>query len=365
MVAFVAHSLLSTALSMHPDWLAWQNFTKCVIITIVMVSLSTDPKRHRLILVVISLSLGFEAAKQGWAQLVLHPGARNDNVIPFLGDNNPVAVGMWMLVPVLIALARTAERQWERRAFQFVTVGVIYRALVTYSRGGFLTAGAVAFYYLLHSKQKLRTVVGMIIVVLVTLPVLPESFWSRMQTIDAPTEEQDSSARGRLHFWRVATEMAAAHPITGVGHNAYNAFYDKYDFSNGEYGRNRSVHSAWFGILAELGYVGLFLFALQLLLAVLACRRARRLARAHPDRASIAQFAMAHEVSLLAFALGGSFVPLAYNEMLWHFIGLSIAIERMATAPAAAGRPVLPRASRPSLPTLVQTPVAAAPLHTR
>ena len=97
------------------------------------------------------LSLGFEAAKQGWAQLVLNPGARNDNSIPFLGDNNVVAVGMAMLTPILTALAATSTG-WYKRGSQFVNVGIVYRGLSTYSRGGFLSFGAVAGFAFLRSR---------------------------------------------------------------------------------------------------------------------------------------------------------------------------------------------------------------------
>ena len=52
----------------------------------------------------------------------------------------------------------------------------------------------------------------------------------------------------------VAIRMANAHPLFGIGHNAYNTAYNAYDFSKGAYGSGRSVHSSFFGILAELGY---------------------------------------------------------------------------------------------------------------
>ena len=62
------------------------------------------------VLIVIGLSLGFEAAKQGWAQFILNPGASNINTHPALGDNNGVALAMFMLVPILAALGATADR---------------------------------------------------------------------------------------------------------------------------------------------------------------------------------------------------------------------------------------------------------------
>ena len=76
----------------------------------------------------------------------------------------------------------------------------------------------------------------------------------------APAEERDNSQQGRLHFWQVAVAMANDRPLPGVGHNGYERAYNTYDFSDGQYDRNRAVHSAWFGVLGEFGYPGLLLF---------------------------------------------------------------------------------------------------------
>ena len=67
--------------------------------------------------------------------------------------------------------------------------------------------------------------------------------------------------------------MAAQNPVFGVGLNAFNKAYDDYDFLKGGYGKGRSVHSSWFGMLAELGYVGFTLYVSILILAVVTCHR--------------------------------------------------------------------------------------------
>src|SRR5205823_3760146 len=140
-------------------------------------------------LIVIALSLGFEGAKQGWVTLFRNPGGINENFLPMLGDNNGVAVGMLMLVPVFIALAQTSQTAWERRFHQFFLVGVAYRAISTYSRGAFLAAGALAIVYVLRSKRKVRSALGTAFLAVTLLSVLPQSFWDRMSTI--PTSEDE------------------------------------------------------------------------------------------------------------------------------------------------------------------------------
>jgi O-antigen ligase len=128
----------------------------------------------------------------------------------------------------------------------------------------------------------------------------------------------------------VAIEMANTKPLLGIGHNAYNPAYDAYDFSNGEYGRGRSVHSSFFGFLAEAGYVGFALFLLILILAFRSCSHVRKHAALGHLPGALGHGAIALEASLTVFVVGGLFLPFQYNEMLWHFIGLTIVLQQLA-----------------------------------
>ncbi|MGH7859782.1 MAG: O-antigen ligase family protein, partial [Candidatus Binatia bacterium] len=312
-----------------------QQFAKTIVITYLLASLITDAREFRLALVVIALSLGFEATKQGWSQLILNPGGKNFNPVPFLGDENGVAVGMLMLMPVLGVLGQTTEQPWARFLYRFMAVGVFYRAISTWSRGGFISALALGAIYLIRSPQRVRSLLGILIAAAITLPAFPDEFWDRMSTITPHEEEMDDSAKGRVHYWRVGLSMANDNPLTGVGHKAYDRAYDQYDFLSGEFGRRRSAHSTWFGVLGELGYPGLFLFALNVFSALRACGRARRLAVAIGND-ELRRYAIAIETGLGVFFVGGSFVVFQYTEMLWHFIGLSIALEAIAAKAAEA-----------------------------
>ena len=320
----------------------WQDFAKSTIISVLLVTLVDDEKKLRTTLGVIALSLGLEATKQGWATFFRNPGGANYNDHAALGDNNSVAVGMLMLVAFMVALARTTPlySKYETHLFRFMSVGCLYRSISTYSRGGFLALGAFGIHYLVFSKKKLQTLAGVAIVALLIYPVLPQAFWDRMNTIPTGTEEiqtsEDNSTRTRLHFWRVAIAMANANPFTGIGHNAYNVRYNEYDFLHGQYGRVRSVHSSWFGVLAEYGYLGLFLFVGIIANAFITCRRAQHQAKRHPELKNLGAFANGIERALVAFVIGGSFVIFQYTEMLWHTLALSIVVGRLVRERAAA-----------------------------
>jgi probable O-glycosylation ligase (exosortase A-associated) len=359
LIVFLAHSLLSTAqgIDYGYSYPYLELFATTIVVSFLLTVVIQTPADLRLILIVIALSLGFEAAKQGWAQLILNPGARNDNTIPFLGDNNLVAVGMAMLLPILTALAATSQG-WRKRGLQFLSIGVVYRGISTYSRGGLLAFGAVGVLQLIRSPHRLRAIAAATIVVAIVVPALPQQYWDRMNTITAPADEDDArdvSQQGRLHFWQVAVQIANDRPLLGVGHSAYSRAYNDYDTTGGQFGVDRAVHSAWFGVLAELGYTGFFLFVVIIVTSLLACRRVRNSARRGEIPVEMAAYATGLEAALVAFIVGGSFVSFHYCEMLWHFFALTMALETVALREAA-----LARATAPA-PAAAAAEVAAVP----
>jgi len=346
LAVFTVHGLISTLLGENPSYSFsyWIDFFKFVVVITIMLMLVTDMDRFRLLLMVIALSLGGVEAKQGLFYLVSSPEhEKNDNDHFMLGDANGVALGMLMLVPVFAILARTATKKWTRAMFWVLLMGVLFRALTSYSRGAFLGAACMGLAFLIRSQHKFRVIVGFLIVLVVVVPALPDSYWDRIETIVSHKhkveEEEDKSITSRFHFWEVAVTMADAHPVFGVGYNGYNAAYGDYDFAKGVYGKNRSVHSMYFGVLAELGYVGLALYLFLLFQAFRACYRVRKLASKHAGCAMMGEYAFALEAGLIAFCVGGAFAPAQYVEMLWHFIGMTIVLEEMAKKKAAEAAP--------------------------
>lgn len=318
--------------------LPWSDFAKTLTVTYLVYAIaSEDIDKFRKVVMVMAFSLGFEAVKQGYAGMILHPGGANMNSVPQLGDNNGVAVGVLMLTTFFLALARTAPTSQERKLHLFLMFGCLYRAVSTYSRGGFLSVIALGSVYILRSNQRMKATIGALVVAGVVLSVLPQEFWDRMSTMNvASTSELDTSSASRLHFWQVAVNMANEHPLIGVGYNAYNSTYDTYDFLQGFYGRRRSVHSMWFGILAELGYSGFIIYVLMLGLAITGMGKVAKQAKRGLLPMEFYHFSVALQTAFAACMVGGSFVPFQYTEMMYHAVGLTMALRVIAKREVAA-----------------------------
>jgi probable O-glycosylation ligase (exosortase A-associated) len=252
---------------------------------------------------------------------------------------------MMMLLPILGALIHTARWRWEPWAYRVLAVGVFFRGMTTYSRGGFLAAGVLGVIAFLRSEKKLRAAVAVLVLGLLVWGVMPQAFWDRMGTITTTetSEGRDESAAGRLHFWGVAVDMARAKPLTGVGLNGFPQSQETYD-PNSAFGTGRAAHSIWFGVLADLGYPGLILFVANILMAIWSAWRVVRLTRAKPEYRDVRIFGNALLSSLVVYVVAGTFLSHHYNEMAWHLIGLSTALylitrrELASVAPASVQR---------------------------
>lgn len=334
-LAFFIQSTISLLLSPHQTLIVpfWVEFLKVVLITVLITLLVSDERRYRLTLLTIALSLGFEGAKQGWTSFFRNPGGTNINPNVLLGDNNGVALGMMMLIPMFIALAQTSSTRWERFAHRFFIVGVFYRSISTYSRGGFLAAGAVSLISLARAKHKIRTIIAVGLIGYAIASVMPEAFWERMNTITAPSEERDVSIESRVFYWELAQRVTDDYPFTGVGMNGFRYSFSKYSIASGGEEGQRAAHSVWFGLMADLGYPGLTIFVALMLSSIFTCEKLRRRARRRGHH-SIATYASHLQTSIVVFAVGGTFLSAQYLELIWHIFGLVIALDRIEASQA-------------------------------
>ena len=295
------------------------------------------------VLMVMAGSIGYYSAKAGLASLFGGGVKFSAGVGGAFADNNGYALGTVMIVFLLIAVAQNAERRWVRAGFYVAAPLSAFAVVSLFSRGGFLGLVVESLVFMLLQRRKFVWLSGVTALALVGLLVapLPEGWLDRIKTIQTYEKVGDESALSRLHFWRVAVDMARTQPL-GIGLRNYEAAYDRYDFSLGKYGHRRAVHSSHFQVLAETGYlgagtwIGLFLVAFFLAFRVRCRSRNERLA---PDvKRLLFTCANALIASMVGFLIGGAFIALALNDLTWLTFALVAALDRLSSqAIAAAG----------------------------
>ncbi len=207
----------------------------------------------------------------------------------------------------------------------------------TDSRGSALALIAGGFFWLLLLRKRFTwislAVLG--IAAVFALGLFPESYYNRLSSAFAGEKQLDASAASRPHFWGVAHEMAKDRTL-GVGVGCYPKEYAKYDPTEGIYGVNRSVHSSYFNILAELGYSGVFIwFFLQLAVfgtlwrARYICYKA--LPKTPPEEKKLLLILCnCLMASHMTFILGGVFYEFTYNDITWLTFVIAAACGSMA-----------------------------------
>ncbi|BBM64728.1 hypothetical protein VA249_13740 [Vibrio alfacsensis] len=174
-----------------------------------------------------------------------------------LGDPNDLALVLLfpMGFSVSVILSSHISVQWRILA-TITTLCLTLAIIATQSRGGLLGMLTVYAYF---CSQVIRSKL-----VLVALGVLGAALLYAAAGISgrasggAAEVGIDASAMGRLYAWEAAAKMALDNPLFGVG---LDNFYFNYFYYSAHWdGLNHAVHSTWFGVLAETGFLGLFLF---------------------------------------------------------------------------------------------------------
>ena len=362
MILFFCSEVLSqlTAVRVDVGW-QWVDFTvRLFIACMLLVTITNTPMRLVGVVAVIGGSLGFHAAKAGLAY-ALGGGTRfADGLAGAFVDNNGYALGTVMIMPLLIVTAQNLDLVyqgryliWLRRGWFIAAPLCMFAVVGTYSRGGFLALAAATLTFVLLQRRRMPALIGLstaLLLLAIFVPI-PQSYLDRMQTIRTYDEIGEDSALSRQHFWAVGLQMGLENPL-GVGIRQYESAYDAYDWSYGRYGGRRSVHSSHVQVFAELGTPGAIVWVGMFAYATLLCFRVRARSEDESLPAPMQRFLFTAAngllVSMVGFAIGGSFIALALNDLTWLTFGMVAALDRISLqqTPAVARMPSV----RPAVP---------------
>jgi probable O-glycosylation ligase (exosortase A-associated) len=249
-----------------------------------------------------------------------------------LGDPNDLS--LVLLFPFSFALSLTLSDKLSRsdRMLGILTVIVLVLAIIaTESRGGLLGVAAIATLFAWRRVKSKILLLGGASVLLVLLYVVAGI--SSRKSGGASESGLDESAMGRLHAWEAAFGMAVDNPLSGVG---MNNFYSNYFFYSDYWdGLNHAVHSTWFGVLGETGFVGLFVF-LGMIFSLLRCSHASlqkilaSRANFSPVMTSIAEGNLS---GLVGFCVSGTFLTQGFTWPLYILLAFTVAIANFVSRP--------------------------------
>ncbi|HMI94237.1 MAG TPA: O-antigen ligase family protein, partial [Polyangiales bacterium] len=138
---------------------------------------------------------------------------------PLTANPNDLALVLCMMLPIAVALAAAETRPLRRMAFAACAALDVAAVVLTFSRTGFLTLGALAIGILfrLPRSQAVGWALGVCALALMALPFLPAGYLEHMGTITAIDTDPTGSAQDRWRDILTAFSLVAANPIMGVG----------------------------------------------------------------------------------------------------------------------------------------------------
>jgi tetratricopeptide (TPR) repeat protein len=187
------------------------------------------------------------------------------------------SAGSFAILTSFAAVALLAELLKTRKSFPassgnrglsaLLLAAIVFGLILTRSKGAiasFLIASAV-FALLLKSK-KTKTSKNMILAacVLAVLALIPLAAWYGLKFGRLPG---GNSMLVRWQYWRASAQMAADHPLTGVGPGNFGTFYHQYKPPSAPETVS-DPHSFLLGILTQYGPLGLLGFLLFLLVGL-------------------------------------------------------------------------------------------------
>ena len=302
---------------------AWQQWDKVwkiqLMIYITLILIDTKQKFEWLIWVIV-LSLGLYGVKggiftivQGGAYNVMGPAGS------FIGGNNEIGLALIMTIPLMRYLQMQAKRIWIH---QVVTVSMLLTgiaAIGSNSRGALIGMVVMGTFLWIKSRNKIFTLVSILVVVGALASIMPQEWYDRMGTIK--TFEEDRSATDRINAWRMAINIATVR-ITGGGFEAFVPWVATIYAPNPE--RGADAHSIYFEVLGEHGFIGFTMFMLLAWFTWNTGNHIRRLARRRPETKWAADLASMIQVSLLGYAASGAFLGLAYFDLYYTLIALMV-----------------------------------------
>jgi len=295
-----------------------------LVVFLTMVLINDMDKLNKLIWVIV-LSIGYYSVKGGLFTLltggsfrVWGPGGT------YIEDNNSLAVAVLMIVPLMVYLYQSNDKKWIKQGLLVAIVLSLFTVLGSQSRGAFLAIIAVGAFYWTKSRSKFGSGILIAILAVCLLSFMPDTWWERMDSIGH--YNNDGSSMGRINAWKYAYN-AANDRLLGMGFESWSPETFTLYAPNPE--DVHAAHSIYFTILADHGWIGLFLY---LLIYFMAWRKLANIIKQTAKKEELKQFhalAKMLQVGLLAYFSGGAFLSLSYFDLPWHFVSIVIILQQI------------------------------------
>jgi probable O-glycosylation ligase (exosortase A-associated) len=317
LLVLLGWSAAMTLFAFHPSqaFAYLERVAKVFLMTFVLLLLLHTRKQIEALVWCLVVSIGFYGTKGGI--FVLMTGG---NFMVYgppdspMDGSNSLGVGTVIIIPLMYYLAQVSERRVVRVGL-LIAIGLCAASVLgSYSRGAFLAILSMGALLWLRGRHKVLLAAAAILFVTVAIPLMPEHWADRMQTIE--TYEDDASAMGRIISWQTAYNVAKDRFPVGGGFEWHGPD------TSAKYSPVPDVfyvaHSIYFQIMGSLGFIGLAIFLLFWWLVWRQASWLRKHCRGRPDLHWAFLLGSLTHVSLVGYFVGGAFLDLAFWDLPYY-----------------------------------------------
>ena len=341
LLIFVAWMGLTTTQAFYFN-LAIEQFEKVVkiqILTFMTLLMLTSRDRVHIFIWVIVLSLGFYGVKGGIFTIVNGGVYRVQGPLgTFIGGNNEMALALVMTIPLMRYLHLQEQSKNIKLGLAIAMLLTVVAAVGSQSRGALVGLAVTGTIFWLKSRNKLTTGVFVAVAAFVAFSIMPAEYFERMNTIK--TYEEDASALGRINAWWTAWNVANDRPFGGGFEMWHWAVFQRYAPDPGNV---RDVHSIYFEVLGEHGWIGFILFMSLLGLTWLKCGTIIRVGKKQPENLWARDLGAMIQVSLVGYMSAGAFLGLAYFDYVYNLVAVVVVVHHLVTVQQSNTVPGLQR----------------------
>lgn len=203
---------------------------------------------------------------------------------------------------------------WVKWLMYFLPVSALACVIASSSRGAMIGSVAVLLYLSMFSKKRLQAWLASAMVLYVGYLMMPPEFLARFQNAG-----KDATSLSRMNYWAKAREMMEQHPFTGVGYYNWYPYYSDHYFDPTLYWRVEEAHNTYLQLGAELGYVGLGIFSVMVLLSFVINWRSAALCKGEGFE-FLRSFALGMNAAGVGLVVGSVFLTAFFLPNYWiHF----------------------------------------------
>ncbi|MBF0110229.1 MAG: putative O-glycosylation ligase, exosortase A system-associated [Magnetococcales bacterium] len=376
-ILFIFWTTVTAMNALEPGaaWAEWDRFVKIQVLVVVTYILIKEKKQIITLIAIIAISIGFFGFKGGLFTLIKGGYFRvMGPEYSFIADNNTFALALNMTLPLSVYFMIESKKLIVRLGLlghNFLCVLAIFGS---YSRGGLVALISMGTVFWIFSRKKVKAIAIMVFIVPLAVSMMPDRWVNRVSPMleslnmsfilasfplkslflndlelpmavseaivmidelgpkkglikDDAEILQDLSVIGRFNAWAMARALAKDRPFLGGGFGAFTqGVFDRY--TPGVF--RHDAHSIYFEVLAEQGYVGLFIWIFMHLTSLRCGWWVVSRCRKDPELSWSATLAKMVMLGFVGYYTAGISLGLAYYDLPYHYMSIIVILYWMA-----------------------------------